>query len=230
LASFLSRVGLVGTLCGNLLADLADVSSLALLTDADYDRYGIGYTKRSEIRRLLESRGMRQQALLERSQKTIGWSNTSHNNSVSLRPPPGLVSPAQDSVVGGQRIASQTASCGPGDAHQSLAFLSSSTVSTASNSNFSFSAGSSLNSLSMPLGVPQCNEGQLPGAISSVDSTARNNIALPPIGHAISQQQETVHVNGGLGSMYSPKVHNDEEIEADLQELGGQMAGSILDF
>jgi hypothetical protein len=59
-----------------------------------------------------------------------------------------------------------------------------------------------------------------------VKKVARN-ITLPPIsplGQVISQS------NQSFGCAFSPKMSNDEEIEADLRELGGQMAGSILDF
>jgi len=228
LATFLSRVGLIGSICSNLLADLAGVSSLLLMTDADYDRYGIGPAKRFEIRHLLQTRNMRQQSLAERSQKTIGWND---NTNTAIRPPPGLRALAQDpssTVIGGQRGVSLGVNCA-NPPQASMQLFSSNTAATSTSSNYSFSTGSSFNSLSMPPGMPQCNEDQVHCVKKAVDSSPRNNMSLLPIsplGHTI------VPLGNGMngGHFYAPKMINDEEIEADLQELGGQMAGSILDF
>lgn len=228
LATFLSRVGLIGSICRNLLADLAGVSSLLVMTDADYDRYGIGPAKRFEIRHLLQTRNMRQQSLVERSQKTIGWND---NTNSKIRPPPGLRALSQDSssaVIGGQRGVSLSAnSTNPSQA--SMPLFSSNTAATSTSSNYSFSTGSSFNSLSMPPGMPQCNEDQVHCVKTAVDSSPRHNMAMLPIsplGHTIVPPGNGM--NGG--HFFAPKMINDEEIEADLQELGGQMAGSILDF
>ena len=83
-----------------------------------------------------------------------------------------------------------------------------------------------MSSFSMPLGMPQNDGGQSRERTRTLDSG--RTITLPPvspIGRSMPQQ-----LGFSPGSLYSQRQHNDEEIEADLQELGGQMVGSILDF
>jgi len=85
-----------------------------------------------------------------------------------------------------------------------------------------------MNSFSVPLSMPmpQIEAGQLRERTSTLESG--RNITLPPIspiGHSMLQQP-----GHSPDCLFYQRPNNDEEIEANLQELGGQMAGSILDF
>ena len=72
----------------------------------------------------------------------------------------------------------------------------------------------------VPLRMTERNGDELRGRVT-------NHITLPPI----SPLLQNIHPSGqSSGYVFAQQEHNDEEIEAGLQELGGQMAGSILDF
>ena len=233
LSAFLVRLGLVGSIYAELMADLASVDSFALFTDADYIKYGIGPAQRAEIISHLENRNLRR--AIENNQNSVGWNNT------IVRPPPGLGAPsmASDPVVGGaSRIVSPLVGTGSNNSLNMLPYFSS--ASTPVPSTYSLTLGSSLNSFSVPLGMPQFKSDELRGVSTNpvplrmterngdeLRGRVTNHITLPPI----SPLLQNIHPSGqSSGYVFAQQEHNDEEIEAGLQELGGQMAGSILDF
>ncbi len=229
LSLFLIRLGLVGTTYAELMANLASVDSFALFTDTDYIKYGIEPAQRAEIISHLEQRKLLK-TLGNRQNLTIGWKSN------VVRPPPGLEAPpvaSEHSVGAPPRIVSPIVGASSKSKH-SLTYFSSS--STSVPSTYSLAPGSSLNSFSVPLGAPQCNSDQfLAGSPlgvsgSSEDDLRRrvnNRITL----QSISPLQQNVHLPIQSSAFtFTTQEHNEEEIEADLQELGGQMAGSILDF
>jgi len=219
LQAFLSRVGIGGSIFAALMMNLENLDSFALFNDADYRRYGIGSDKRCIIVAMLERRKLN--LLADRNRRTVGW------NSAVARPPPGLSAPTHNAVVGGS-IGVISPAVGSLSASQSssLPYFSSTTASI--SSNYSLTPGSSMNSFSVPLSMPmpQIEAGQLRERTSTLESG--RNITLPPIspiGHSMLQQP-----GHSPDCLFYQRPNNDEEIEANLQELGGQMAGSILDF
>ncbi len=236
LSEFLVRLGFVGSVYAQLMIDLASVESFFLFTDADYFQYGIGPAKRAEILSHLESRNARR--AIENNQSLGGW-----NNPVVVRPPPGLGAPSISSDYIGAaatRIVSPVGApvqTGNTIQQQTLPYF---TTPTPAPSAYSLTPGSSLNSFSGPLGQAQNHDVQLHGANSQLPlempqsnggelcESASNHITLPPISPLKQNMNSSLHPSSKF--TFALKEHNDEEIEADLQELGGQMAGSILDF
>ena len=212
LSAFLIRIGIIGSAYIDLMGDLASIESFALFTDSDYIKYGIGLAQQTEIISYLENRKLRR--TIERNQHGIGW------NSTIVRPPPGLGAPTSAPGPigsGAPRVVSPGLNSGNSSQHLMPYYP---TFSTPVPSSYSLTPGSSLNSFSMPLGMPQCNREKSIEILTS-------HITLP----SISPLQQTSHPPGhSPGYSFTQKEANDEEIEADLQELGGQMAGSILDF
>ena len=218
LHSFLSRICIEGSTFVELMMDLDSLDSFALLTDSDYIRYGIRGDKRAEIMVMLEGRKFNMFA--DRARKTVGW------NCAVVRPPPGLNTLSHNAVVGGTSSRYVPPDAGSLNNAQSSSLPYFSSTASSGASIYSLTSGSSMSSFSMPLGMPQNDGGQSRERTRTLDSG--RNITLPPvspIGRSMPQQ-----LGFSPGSLYSQRQHNDEEIEADLQELGGQMAGSILDF
>ena len=140
-----------------------------------------------------------------------GSSNFSSGNGAVVRPPPGLA--PQNCRTNSSMFARESVD----NNQQNLPYLSSSTISTYSN----FSTSSATMD-TVGLQTSQTNE-QYNMQTTRFDPPQQRNVTLlpisslnrnapPPIGHE------------------RKKIHNEEEIEADLLALGGQMAGSILDF
>ncbi len=123
------------------------------------------------------------------------------NGSV-IRPPPGLA-PSQN-PVGSSSVFGHDFN---DRSQKSLPSLSSSTMSVYSNFSSNASRDMAFNTSSQSCG----------------EQSSTRNVALPPI--------SPIHRNAPapIGHERAMKS-NDEEIEADLLALGGQMAGSILDF
>lgn len=112
LAAFLSRVGIIGTTCANLLMDIADIDALERFTDEDYCLYSIHPSKRVEIMTVLQERRKRQflkrqyyeeqQQLQQVQQQQQLEANMlgSWNQGGLIRPPPGLaLSQAHDNTA-----------------------------------------------------------------------------------------------------------------------------------
>ena len=203
LASLLSKVGLVGGACSELLVDLSGVDALATLTDTDYDYYCVTPMKRQEIRMFLEYR--KNHEMMRRSQQQL---SPMHAKGI-LRPPPGLQLPIEPSGFSGSSPFGSTEH----SANVSSSSLNSSLMNThvAYDSNFSKTSHHDL---------PQCTNGRelRNNNPSDVDSYSVP-LSLPPVSYFNQTAQE-----------YSAPMSNDDEIEANLRELGGRMVGSILDF
>lgn len=219
LHTFLSSMGIGGSIFAALMMDLENLDSFARFTDADYRRYGIGSDEMCDIIGMLKRRKV--DLLADRNRKTVGW------NAAIVRPPPGLSAPSLNAVV-------ERSPCvvspvvGSLNTSQSSALPYFSSTTTSLSTNYSLTPGSSMNSFSVPLGIPmpQSEGCQLRERASTLESG--RNITLPPvlpIGRNIPQQ-----LGHSPDCLFFQRPNNDEEIEADLQELGGQMAGSILDF
>ena len=72
-------------------------------------------------------------------------------------------------------------------------------------------------------------------AIPSLPPLPQSNLGVGLSGTALTGlTADTTHVGGlsiglGVGSHLITGMDDDDKIEADLQELGGQMVGSVLD-
>jgi hypothetical protein len=201
LSSFLSKIGLHET----ELNRLPSVESLNQLTDYDYDRLGIDAVKRTVINSALEVRSMYHGS--RSNQKVVDLKTT------KIRAPPGLCSPVQkcEHKIEDTNTPVQSAS------------LFSSTIIPAA-SQYSFSVGSSMNSLSGMHAYSEHSENGNgnPQHFNSVS----DHVILPPLSPL--RQDSPPHSNGS--QMYRSDFQGDEDVEAEMEVLGGQMAVSILDF
>jgi hypothetical protein len=220
LAAFLARVGLVGSACADLLRDLLDVDALATLTTEELYMYRVGDEKQMEIAALLKARELH--ALQQRMQK---MPQKSVHTSSGIRPPPGLGfasptlqsggAPLQMKPVKPIAIASpQTRSFTPVSTSKFL--LSSPMPSVNSSnaiSNFTLQSLRSSNDNSMVTGN---------ASDPLIQSSFQQNISSQPL---------PIGSRPFLSTNRSEHVQTeDEKIDADLQQLGDRMAGSILDF
>jgi hypothetical protein len=133
-------------------------------------------------------------------------------NGAVIRPPPGLVPP--QNPVGSSSLFVRDSS---ESNQQGLPYMSASTVSLYSN----FSSNSNRD---MALNNSQACSERFNVSSSSMESSERNASLAP---------MSPIHrrAPAPIGHERALKFHNDEEIEGDLlNTLGGQMAGSILDF
>jgi hypothetical protein len=219
LAAFLARVGLVGSACADLLKDLFDVDALAALTPEQLYRYNVGTEKQVEIAALLKARELR--LMQQRLQQMPAQAPTPPP---AIRPPPGLgfSSPVSDSSVAALQKTHVSPITRPLYQARSLTpdlssdMLLSSPLSTSGNdasSNFTLqSLRSSVdNSIFAGNGADPLMQGSIHQNIST---------RLPPIGSRLFPS--TNHAQ----SMPT----DDEKIDADLQQLGDRMVGSVLDF
>ena len=140
---------------------------------------------------------------------------TGLNKSI-IRPPPGLVPSQQQNPVSRPSMIAHDLS---ESSHQSVPYLASSSTSLYSN----FSSNSVRN---MALNAPQsCNDHFITSSSNNMEYSQRN-VTLP----AISPLSYNAPAPIGRERDRNMRHSNDEEIEANLLALGGQMAGSILDF
>jgi hypothetical protein len=226
LAAFLARVGLVGSACADLLRDLLDVDALAALTPQQLYFYNVGDEKQMEIAALLKARELRllQQQMQRMPQPSV------HTTSPVIRPPPGLgfgcpspnleptnaaatlqTKPVQPIM----RPLTQTRSFTPDSTSD---FILSSPVSCTSANNVSR------------------NNFTLQSLRASDDNAMANGNVVDPLIQASfhhNQPSRPLPIGSRLFSSVTrvERVQTeDEKIDADLQQLGDQMAGSILDF
>ena len=221
LAAFLTRVGLVGSACADLLRDLLDVDSLAALTPQQLYMYNVGDEKQMEIAALLKARELR---LLQQRMQNID--STVLAPSPVIRPPPGLgfgsaSSPASSAIA---PLRSQPVQPISRPLTQARSFTPDSTTS-----ELLLSSPASANSNHVPsnftlqsLRSSVDNSGPPGNASSSMmqASLQHDQSRLPPIGPRLFPSTSRAEY------MQS----EDEKIDADLQQLGDRMAGSILDF
>eukprot|EP00551_Chaetoceros_affinis_P007860 CAMPEP_0203673474 /NCGR_PEP_ID=MMETSP0090-20130426/12668_1 /ASSEMBLY_ACC=CAM_ASM_001088 /TAXON_ID=426623 /ORGANISM="Chaetoceros affinis, Strain CCMP159" /LENGTH=942 /DNA_ID=CAMNT_0050539147 /DNA_START=400 /DNA_END=3228 /DNA_ORIENTATION=+ len=148
----------------------------------------------------------------------VNQNTTSHGspnlrglNGSMIRPPPGL-GPSQNSVGSSSVFAHDLND----SSQQTLPSLSSSSISIYSSLNSNAPRDVYFNN-------SQSSGDHFNAPPSNVESS-RRNIGLPSI--------SPIHRSAPapIGHERAMKLSNDEEIEADLLALGGQMAGSILDF
>jgi len=200
LAAFFVEVQLTGTACKEFLETIEDVDALEKLTDSDYVRYDIDIVKRAEVQALLEAR--RRRHIFE------GISNQKEQNpwNTEVAPPPGLV-PTFDSAVTASEALSNS-HFRKGQDQQQLQSVSSVTLPLDAGSSCAFASSSTLD-------VFQCR----------TDTISRNTST------ATQSSDYRIRIPSSCNTVAFPTWDNeDEKIEAHLQELGGQMAGSILDF
>mmetsp|Transcript_40374 Transcript_40374/g.121655 ORF Transcript_40374/g.121655 Transcript_40374/m.121655 type:complete len:975 (-) Transcript_40374:246-3170(-) len=210
LAAFLAQVGLVGTSCAAILEDLSDVDALAQLTKEKFELYNIGDAKQAEISIMLEARRRRLAGETGGSQKK-SW------NIAPVRPPPGLENAYRENhgIVGTNAIADVQ--------HSPPFFASSSTLvsgaATGSGAGTSTGYMLSMRNVNSSESRVRCDTGE--SWTSSCDDATKVAPPLSPLPRPFTHVEDLVNEEG----------HDDDsKIEADLQELGGQMVGSILDF
>ncbi|EED94424.1 predicted protein [Thalassiosira pseudonana CCMP1335] len=219
LAAFLAQVGLVGSACAELLADLFDVDELAALSPDELYSYKVGTEKQLEIAALLEARRLRLVHQKQQQQQLLPSPNVQSVPSSVVRPPPGF---SGSNATGSSLIASavlkpvsppvralpQSQSFAP--ERTSDFFLPSSNAQNNGSNNFNLPSfnNNSLDTSFLVRGDPILN--------ARYD---RNNSARPlPIGSRL------------FVSNQEPVETDDDKIDADLQQLGDRMVGSILDF
>jgi len=214
LAAFFVEVQLNGTACKVLLENVEDIDALEKLTDNEFYAYGVELTKRVEIKALLEVRRRRQMfGNISREQNQITWST-------GISPPPGLV-PNLDSAVTASEALSNRILWKEGDQQQS-------TRSSYSPVPSSPCSGRVLSS-SRILNLPQCNVDNRVAKTTTTPYVAPHEYSRMPVTPSISDSAAMFSRDHGQ-NLFGSTLNNDAKIEADLQELGGQMAGSILDF
>jgi hypothetical protein len=200
LSSFLSKLGLHET----VLSRLSNVESLNQLTDNDYDGLGIDSVKRTVIRSALEVRSMYQQS--QSNPNLVGLTTT------KVRAPPGICAPVRTSnhMKEGR------------NAMESSSLFSSSVIPA--TSHYSFSIGSSTDSLSGMYGYTEnsVHSNKNPQFSKSVS----DQVVLPPLSPLCHDSPPCTFDS----EAYKPKNQGEEDVEAEMEVLGGQMAVSILDF
>lgn len=225
LAAFLARVGLVGSACADLLRDLLDVDTLAAMTPHQLYMYNVGDEKQMEIAALLKARELR--LLHQQMQKT---QPSAPVPSTVIRPPPGLgfigspsrpmvdscVAPLQSKPVQPiTRPITQTRSFTPDSASD---FLLSSPVSSSANVT-NVSNNFTLQSLRSHMDNSMATRNATNPLMQSSFHRSQSSQPLPIGSRFLSSSNQSEHLQS-----------EDEKIDADLQQLGDRMAGSILDF
>ena len=226
LATF-SQVGLIGNDAQSLLLDLDDINALERLTSEDMEViYSIGSRIRSDIFSMLDARQVRMghERKFAQTRRDDSWSSDA-----LVRPPPGLV-PSQDPLVGVGSVSNMSTNSGSSnlmldsntprvdEPQQMLSYL---TPSASNSSGISFAFSSTFDKA---IGIPQRPQSSVPIPESS-SSMNFNLPTLSPLDPPLTSS------NGNAARKAFPTLQNeDEEIEGDLRALGGQMAGSILDF
>jgi hypothetical protein len=177
LAAFLARVGLVGTVCSDLVEALDNVDALYRLSDAQFEIYNVSSDQKLRVDMMLEAR--------RRARVEAAFASSPRS---SVRPPPGLMAPT---------------------VNQSATLLSPPRLNPATYSS----------------------ESDIPSV--GYMATSRTDIdfgSSPPMGGEIQTLQVPSLSSFSTYQGPSNGSRDDEEIEAELQELGGQMIGSVLDF
>ncbi len=145
-----------------------------------------------------------------------GYNENANMNGQVIRPPPGLETSQQNSVSQISLISRNLSEC----RQQGLPYLTSSSTSSV-YSNFDNTSGRNI----FMNTSQSCNDQFARSSSSSMEFSQRHVTTLPPIS-PLNHRQAPIPI----GHERVMKHNNDEEIEANLLELGGQMAGSILDF
>lgn len=205
LAAFLAQVGLIGKQCADVLSDLADVDALAALTEGQYERYKIGEGKRKEIGMMLEARRIR----MERENLVAKRQGQAQPTaSTVVRPPPGFGRAAGAETVTMKQQPTFLSASAPG-LNNSLTSQPTNLLPTVSDNE----GGSALSGGRLPTNqVPAPQLAPPPSSACTFPIVSYGGNAEHTIHEGIEQDDES------------------SRIEADLQELGGQMVGSILDF
>ena len=225
LAKFLAQVGLIGNDAQALLLDLDDIDALERLTSEDLEvMYSVGSRIRNDIFTMLGARRVRMGLERNFTQTRL---DDSWSTSALVRPPPGLT-PSQDPVVGvgnvtrtnthgrSSNLVLDTTTPRMDESQQMLPYLATSASTSSSGNSFHFSS-------TFDKAIGQRPQSSVPISESSTSA----NFNLP----TLSSLDPLTSSNGNTARRGFPILQNeDEEIEADLCALGGQMAGSILDF
>lgn len=207
LAAFLAQVGLIGAACADLLADLADVDALAKLTPTEYEMYKIGPGKQAEIGAMLEARRRRQEQEKQAAQQQQRqWS------APVVRPPPGF---SREEVAMGRNGGDGPTVAPVGVAESQLPFLSS-----AGGSGYGLTDLQQNQTRDQRVSLSHGNESSFSGLVDGV------GVGLNGVSGTFTQ----VAFGGVEHSTRVQEQEDSSKIEADLQELGGRMVGSILDF
>lgn len=162
LAEFLAQVGLVGTVCSDLLEDLDDVDALSRLSDAQLELYNVNPEKMARINWMLGACDACS------SPTTLSSAHAASR----IRPPPDLIAKSSDPL---------------------------------SPSRLNKAVGHDARELRLRY---------------------RTDVGFGQSGTKLELPSLLQSYNVSTNSLYD----EEDQIEAELQELGGQMVGSILDF
>jgi len=214
LAALFVEVQLPEITCERILQNIEDVNAFERLTEVELHSYGIGSMKCAEIKGLFEARRRLQMVeSTSRQHNLMPW-NT------GISPPPGLVPNLDSAVTASEALSINSVHWRERDQQQS-ARPSNSPLPTSPNSECALSSSRARN-------LPQCN------ADNRVVNTATNTrivtseCKMPVMPSNFNPAP--LSTCDSVQNVYASALNSDAKIEADLQELGGQMAGSILDF
>lgn len=235
LAAFLNRVNLISG--SNLLRDIPDVDTLASMTPHQLYLYNVSDEKQMEIAALLKARELsllhyQQGAMTSLNRSTVTPSPPS-SSPVVVRPPPGLGFTTPAEVVQQQQqqqhpiskpFIASSGSFGSADSNTNNTpevLLASSAVGRYGNHNASNNQYYNYHHQPLRSSSQQSIVGV--GNIQPSTATTMPSHPILPIGSSRTTTNNSNH-------RVVVEQTEDEKIDADLQQLGNRMAGSILDF
>eukprot|EP00587_Corethron_hystrix_P001765 CAMPEP_0113303386 /NCGR_PEP_ID=MMETSP0010_2-20120614/3825_1 /TAXON_ID=216773 ORGANISM="Corethron hystrix, Strain 308" /NCGR_SAMPLE_ID=MMETSP0010_2 /ASSEMBLY_ACC=CAM_ASM_000155 /LENGTH=798 /DNA_ID=CAMNT_0000157377 /DNA_START=64 /DNA_END=2460 /DNA_ORIENTATION=+ /assembly_acc=CAM_ASM_000155 len=211
LANVLAQVGLVGADCAHILAEVPDVASLTCMSPAEYGRYSIGPEVHGRIRAVFHARRAKEAEMAERLQRERAAASFVSAESLPL--------PASAKIPFG---------FAPAPVLRPPPGLTDVTIGGRDIYDGRAAPGGIGNNGYQPFGDNRCQVLQLvhPGVISPPKKS------LLHVASTWNQNEVPLFENGDQN--HPPTMFGMEDdtskIEADLHELGDQMAISILDF
>jgi len=262
LAGFLAKVGLMGSACADLLASVADVDALELLSSAQFRDYNVSAEKQTQIAFMLQVRrqsraermdllnGEIRQAEAAASLPRYGYGVPDYARMVSFAHGDGRHTPGKMELAG---FLAQVGLMGPDCAdllRNANSVDSLERLTDAQYRLYGVSADKQAEILWMlevrrrsrenprpwnrtPIGVVRPPPGlsdyrcanpfsvPSPPPFAAMNQEPSQNLFVPPATSPLFAHHQT---------MNAAEAEEESRIEAELQELGGQMVGSVLDF
>lgn len=236
LAAFLASVGLVGSACADLLRDLLDVDALARLTSEQLFYYNVSAEKQLEIVRLLDARRLRLNLQTQQQPKK-------QVAPAVIRPPPGLgFAPAGDKLINpigpnlGNATTKPARSPFPiGPPLYTPAVPISTSFPPSSNNNFLLSSVQTQPVQTQPVQTQHGSSNLTLPSLSAFDRPYVPSSEVAVMKSFDAGMSRPISIGSSFFSsnntcMESEADAENRRIDEDLQQLGDQMVGSILDF